>query len=113
MAKKKSKKKAPPKKEKPEPRSVEINTEVEVEDQIALNELPTLFPNSYEIVVAAARRARQLNLGLKPLVKTRMHRPVDVALAEIAAGKVEYSTGDQEPEREAKTPKKKPRSKKS
>jgi DNA-directed RNA polymerase subunit K/omega len=63
------------------------------------------------VVVAAARRARQLNLGLRPLVKTEMYRPVDVALAELVAGKVEYTAGDLEIEREAGTKKK--RSKKS
>lgn len=46
--------------------------------------------------MAAARRARQLNLGLRPLVKTKMYRPVDVALAELAAGKIEYTAGDEE-----------------
>jgi hypothetical protein len=32
------------------------------------------------------------------LVKTGMNRPVDVALAELAAGKVEYIAGDEEPD---------------
>jgi DNA-directed RNA polymerase omega subunit len=68
---------------------------------VPLNELPTRFPNSYEAVVAAARRARQLNLGLRPLVKTGMSRPVDVALAELAAGKVEYTAGDENTDLEA------------
>ena len=76
---------------KPEQRELNISPDREVEDQIPLNELPTIFPNSYEAVVAAARRARQLNLGLRPLVKTRMQRPVDIALAELAARKVEYA----------------------
>jgi len=70
-----------------------------IEDQVPLNELPTFFSNSYEVVVAAARRARQLNLGLKPLVETRMKRPVDIALAELAAGKVEYGLGEEEQKR--------------
>ena len=73
-----------------------IDPDSRIEDQVPLNELPTLFPNSYEVVVAAARRARQLNLGLRPLVETRMKRPVDIALAELAAGKVEYGLGEEE-----------------
>ena len=111
MAKKKSKKKAAQETE-TRLREVELNPDVDVEEQVPLNELPTHFSNSYEVVVAAARRARQLNLGLRPLVKTEMYRPVDVALAELVAGKVEYKAGDLEIEKEAGA-KKKSRSKKS
>lgn len=112
MAKKKQAKKQPKKKPKKRakkqpkkrpveevpalPKPPEIDPEIPVEQQVPLNELPTHFANSYEIVVAAARRARQINLGLRPLVKTKMKRPVDVALAELAAGKVEYSSGEEE-----------------
>jgi DNA-directed RNA polymerase omega subunit len=100
MAKKKRKKKQPAKEAPAVPAAPEIDPEIPVEQQVPLNELPTLFPNSYEAVVAAARRARQLNLGLRPLVITNMYRPVDVALAELAAGKVEYTAGDEDTETE-------------
>ena len=118
MAKRKTrKKKRQPPKEAPkqEQRVINFDPEIEIEDQVPLNELPTIFPNSYEAVVAAARRARQLNLGLRPLVKTRMQRPVDVALAELAAKKVEYAVdGEEAPEfGEEAAPKKKSRSKAS
>lgn len=96
MAKKKQKKKRPAEKVPAEPKPAEIDPDLPVEQQVPLNELPTRFSNAYEAVVAAARRARQLNLGLRPLVKTKMYRPVDVALAELAAGKVEYTAGDEE-----------------
>ena len=112
MAKKKSKKRRVAEK-KEERKAVEVDPEIAVEEQVPLNELPTLFPNSYEAVVAAARRARQLNLGLRPLIKTNMYRPVDVALAELAAGKVEYSMGQEEAGPETGTKKRKSRSKKS
>ncbi|MFZ1947132.1 MAG: DNA-directed RNA polymerase subunit omega [bacterium] len=96
MAKRRAKKKQPPKETpKPQQREITLNPDIEVEEQVPLNELPTIFPNSYEAVVAAARRARQLNLGLRPLVKTKMQRPVDVALAELAAKKVEYAVDDE------------------
>ncbi|MFH1314152.1 MAG: DNA-directed RNA polymerase subunit omega [Candidatus Eisenbacteria bacterium] len=91
--------------------TVDINPDMAVEDQVPLNELPTFFPNAYEVVVAAARRARQLNLGLKPLVKTGMYRPVDIALAELVAGKVEYEAEKDEPKREKTSGKRKSRSK--
>jgi DNA-directed RNA polymerase omega subunit len=112
MAKKKPKKRRVAE-EKEKGEAIEVNPDVAVEEQVPLNELPTLFPNSYEAVVAAARRARQLNLGLRPLVKTKMHRPVDVALAELAAGRVEYTTGEEETEPEAGPKKSKSRSRKS
>jgi len=97
MAKRKSRKKRPPKEApKQEQRVINFDPEIDLEDQVPLNELPTIFPNSYEAVVAAARRARQLNLGLRPLVKTRMQRPVDVALAELAAKKIEYAVDGEE-----------------
>jgi DNA-directed RNA polymerase omega subunit len=98
MAKKKRKKKQAGEEVPAGPKVPEIDPEIPVEQQVPLNELPTRFSNSYEVVVAAARRARQLNLGLRPLVKTKMIRPVDIALAELAAGKVEYTAGDEEGE---------------
>jgi|GEM_PF-1263639 len=116
MAKKKPAKKQKVKvkeQPKPEQRVVNINPELEIEEQIPLNELPTIFPNSYEAVVAAARRARQLNLGLRPLVRTKMQRPVDVALAELAAKKIEYTVDEDLFKQEAKPAKGKSRSKKS
>ena len=65
-------------------------------------------------MVAAARRARQLNLGLRPLVKTKMQRPVDVALAELAAKKVEYAIDEDQSQPEEPPAKKgKSRSKSS
>ena len=109
--KKKTKEKRKAGKEQAEKLTIEIDPETDVERQVPLNELPTLFSNSYEIVVAAARRARQLNLGLRPLVKTRMSRPVDVALAEIAARKVEYMAEDDEGKRESPSKRRKSRSK--
>jgi DNA-directed RNA polymerase omega subunit len=114
MAKKKSAKKQKVKEQpKPEQRVININPELEIEEQIPLNELPTIFPNAYEAVVAAARRARQLNLGLRPLIRTKMQRPVDVALAELAAKKIEYAVDEDEVKQEVKPAKGKSRSKKS
>ena len=113
MAKRKSKKKKAAEEAVPQRPKVEIDPESAVEEQVPLNELPTLLPNSYEVVVAAARRARQLNLGLRPLVKTNMARPVDVALAELVAGQVEYVLEDDEHKRDPVAPKRKPKSKQS
>jgi len=81
--------------EKPQPR-IEFDPQRPIEDQVPLNALPSVFPNVYEAIVAAARRARQINIGLKPLIKTRMTRPVDIALAELAAAKVTYEVPAEE-----------------
>ncbi len=44
-------------------------------------------PNKFELVLLAAKRARQLIKGGRPLVKAN-HREVVLALREIAAGKI-------------------------
>ena len=112
MAKKKPKKQAA-QEEIPRIRWIELDPDVAVAEQVPLDRLPDHFPNSYEVVVAAARRARQLNLGLRPLIKTEMYRPVDIALAELVTGKVDYSAGELEIGGEPGSKKKKSRSKKS
>ena len=46
--------------------------------------------NKYTLVVAAAKRARQLNEGAQPQVfREEVHKPVLLALQEIAAGYLE------------------------
>ncbi|NLS45195.1 MAG: DNA-directed RNA polymerase subunit omega [Firmicutes bacterium] len=42
----------------------------------------------YSLVVATAKRARQLVNGAKPLVETKSDKPVTIAMKEILAGKV-------------------------
>ncbi len=44
----------------------------------------------YALVVAAAKRARQVMDGARTLVETRSDKPVTVALEEILAGKVTF-----------------------
>ena len=44
----------------------------------------------YTLVVATAKRARQLTDGAEPLTKFRSDKPVTLAVHEIAEGKVEY-----------------------
>lgn len=44
----------------------------------------------YTLVVCAAKRARQLLAGSKPLVDVNSDRPVTIALHELAADKLEY-----------------------
>ncbi len=44
--------------------------------------------NRFQLVLAAAKRARQINLGAEPLVALENDKPTVLALREIAAGKI-------------------------
>ena len=43
--------------------------------------------NRFELVLAAAKRARQLYIGAEPMVPSENDKPTVLALREIAAGK--------------------------
>lgn len=45
----------------------------------------------FDLVLMAARRARQLSLGRAPLVDPENDKPTVIALREIAAGKIDRS----------------------
>ncbi len=45
----------------------------------------------FDLVLMAARRARQLSLGRAPLVEAENDKPTVIALREIAAGKIDRS----------------------
>ena len=61
-----------------------------------MRKIPTLYDNLYEIVVAAATRARQINAGSPTPIKTVEDRPLNIALREIAGGKTKYEITRQE-----------------
>ncbi len=46
------------------------------------------IPDRYKLVVAAAQRARALNLGEKPLVEARLKNNAIIALEEFADGRI-------------------------
>jgi DNA-directed RNA polymerase subunit omega len=48
--------------------------------------------NRFALVLLAAKRARQLNKGARPLVESKNKAPV-AALREIASGKVRFNRG--------------------
>ena len=54
----------------------------------SVSELLTKANNRYELVIATARRARQIASGATPLVETKEESPVTIAAIEIAEGKV-------------------------
>jgi len=63
-----------------------------------LRKIPTLFENLYELVVAAATRARQINAGSPTPLDMEENRPLNIALKEIATGRTRYELGEPEPE---------------
>lgn len=52
--------------------------------------------NKYLLVMMVANRAKELNKGVKPLVKSKYKQPIRIALEEIKAGKV-YLKEKEEP----------------
>ncbi len=50
--------------------------------------------NRFALVMAAAKRTRQLIKGARPLAEGRRDKPPVLALREIAAGKVRIVQGD-------------------
>ncbi|MBU4362551.1 DNA-directed RNA polymerase subunit omega [bacterium] len=52
--------------------------------------------NKYLLVMMVANRAKELNKGAKPLVKSKYKQPIRIALEEIKAGKV-YLKEKEEP----------------
>lgn len=52
------------------------------------------FDSNFRYVLVAARRARQLNGGVPPLVTTSARKVCRIAQEEIAAGKIQYVVKD-------------------
>ncbi len=51
------------------------------------------FDSNYRYILVAARRARQLQGGSRPLVDTSARKPCKIAQQEIEAGKVGHVVG--------------------
>lgn len=56
----------------------------------SIDRLITKVDSKYTLVIAAAKRARQLNENYPRLVETNLTKDVSVALEEIAMGKIGY-----------------------
>ncbi|MBQ9602051.1 MAG: DNA-directed RNA polymerase subunit omega [Neisseriaceae bacterium] len=60
--------------------------------RIVIDDCLPHIPNHFDLTLAAARRARQLENGTTPLVEdVRNDKPTVTALREIAAGQVDVS----------------------
>jgi DNA-directed RNA polymerase subunit omega len=55
---------------------------------LSIDELARKFGSRFDLVVAAAKRAGQIQAGNPPLIETTSRNPLTIALEEIAAGKV-------------------------
>ena len=56
----------------------------------SLSSLMKRVDSKYTLVVAAAKRARQLATGAKQLAADESDKPVTVAIHEIEEGKIDY-----------------------
>jgi len=54
--------------------------------RITVEDCLPIVENRFEMILLAAARARQLNLGAEPLVEPQRDKPTVVALREIATG---------------------------
>jgi DNA-directed RNA polymerase omega subunit len=53
-----------------------------------INKVLEKIPNKYEAMIVAARRARELNAGSRPLIPSDAAKPTTMALIEIADGSI-------------------------
>jgi DNA-directed RNA polymerase subunit omega len=52
------------------------------------------FDSNYRYILVAARRARQIQSGAKPLVEVPSRKPCRIAREEIKAGKVKWGLAE-------------------
>lgn len=62
----------------------------------SVSELLKKSVNRYELVIATAKRARQIAMGDKPKTSVQEESPVTLAANEIAEGKVEIEKKEEE-----------------
>lgn len=64
----------------------------------SVDELKKCFDSRYSMVIATAKRARELEdkeNSAEPLVATTSIKPVSIAIEEIYAGKIDYTKEQQ------------------
>jgi DNA-directed RNA polymerase subunit omega len=64
-----------------------VNSEVEEGEEPVVN-------SRYSIVMATAKRARQLIAGEEPLVNTKETKPLSIAINELNSGKIKIMPED-------------------
>ena len=63
--------------------------------------LPQGIDSKYRFILVAAKRARQLQAGAKPLIQTSSRRPTRIAVMELEAGVVPFEGSRTKPLPEA------------
>ena len=63
--------------------------------------LPQGIDSKYRFILVAAKRARQLQAGAKPLIQTSSKRPTRIAVMELEAGVVPFEGSRTKPLAEA------------
>ncbi|MDQ1328123.1 MAG: DNA-directed polymerase subunit omega [Candidatus Poribacteria bacterium] len=58
------------------------------DDLVLINQVLDRIPNKYMAMAVASKRAKELNMGVRPLVNTNAVKPTTIALYEIAAGAI-------------------------
>jgi DNA-directed RNA polymerase subunit omega len=58
------------------------------DDLVLINQVLDRIPNKYMATVVASKRAKEINMGIRPLVNTDAVKPTTIALHEIAAGSI-------------------------
>lgn len=53
--------------------------------------------NNYGLTVILAKRVRELRRGARPLIETKSKSPVEIAMEEIAQGKIEVKYEEEKP----------------
>ena len=59
-------------------------------EQPTIDKMMENVDSKYSLVVAAAKRARELTDGAEPLAKVNSNKPVSIALCEIGEDKIIY-----------------------
>ena len=57
---------------------------------VSWDDLTEKVDSKFRLVIIAARRSRQLNHGVRPLVQGKAVKPTYIALDEMVAGRLEY-----------------------
>ena len=57
---------------------------------ISWEDLNEKVDSKFRLVIIAAKRSRQLNQGVRPLIQRKAVKPTYIALDEVAAGMLEY-----------------------
>lgn len=83
--------------------SEEVQLTPSSEDREKPPDQPWFIPNDeeqgvYRFIIAAARRARQLQVGARPTISTTSRKPTKIAMEEIRTGEIAVDLDPQPPE---------------